>query len=82
MRELMSQSVPMPVARTASREEAELVSARLRDLGFDCLTLSDEELGLSFSDNAVKRVRSMTFDDERRDDLSGGRSGSDGSCVG
>jgi len=62
VRELMSQSGPVPVARTASREEAELVSARLRDLGFDCLTLSDEELG---SDNVVKRVRSMTFDDER-----------------
>jgi hypothetical protein len=61
----MSQNLPMPVARTASREEAELVSARLRDLGLDCLTLSDEDLGLSFSDNAVKRVRSMTFDDER-----------------
>jgi hypothetical protein len=60
--ELMSQSGPVPVARTASREEAELVSARLRDLGFDCLTLSDEELG---SDSVVKRVRSMTFDDER-----------------
>ena len=64
VRELMSQSVPLPVARTASREEADLVSARLRDLGLNCLTLSDEELGLSFSDNAVKRVRSMTFDDE------------------
>src|ERR1044072_9629819 len=51
VRELMSQSVPMPVARTASREEAELVSARLRDLGIDCLTLSDEELG---SENVVK----------------------------
>ena len=62
VRELMSQSGPVPVARTASREEAELVSARLRDLGLDCLTLSDEELG---SDNVVKRVRSMTFDDER-----------------
>ena len=62
VRELMAQSVPMPVARTASREEAELVSARLRDLGLECLTLSDEELG---ADNVVKRVRSMTFDDER-----------------
>ena len=61
VRELMSQSGPVPVARTASREEAELVSARLRDLGFDCLTLSDEELG---SDNVVRRVRSMTFDAE------------------
>ena len=64
VRALMSQSVPMPVARTASRDEAELVSARLRDLGFGCLTMSDEDLGLSFSDNAVKRVRSMTFDDD------------------
>ena len=61
VRELMSQSGPVPVARTASREEAELVSARLRDLGFDCLTLSDEELG---SNNVVRRVRSMTFDAE------------------
>ena len=61
VRELMSQSVPMPVARTASREEAELVSARLQDLGLDCLTLSDEDLG----DNALKRVRSMAFDDDR-----------------
>ena len=61
VRELVSQSVPMPVARTASREEAELVSVRLRDLGLDCLTLSDEELG---ADNVVKRVRSMSFDDD------------------
>ena len=60
---LMSQSVPMPVARTASREEAELVTDRLRDLGLTCITLSDEELGLLFSDNTVKRVRAMRFDD-------------------
>ena len=65
MRELMSQSVPLPVARTASREEAELVSARLRDLGFECLTLGDEDLGLSLSGNEVKRVRSMAFDEDR-----------------
>jgi hypothetical protein len=62
VRELMSQSVPMPVARTASREEAELVSARLQDLGLECLALSDEELG---SDSVVKRVRSIMLDDER-----------------
>src|SRR5215510_4528052 len=42
---LMSQSVPMPVARTASREEAELVTERLRDLGLTCTTVSDEDLG-------------------------------------
>jgi hypothetical protein len=60
---LMSQNVPMPVARTASREEAELVTQRLRDAGLTCITLSDEDLGLSFSDNTVKRVRAMRFDD-------------------
>ena len=62
VRELVSATVPMPVARTASREEAELVTERLRDLGLSCLTLSDEDLG---SDSSVKRVRSMTFDDDR-----------------
>ncbi|HKU77906.1 MAG TPA: hypothetical protein VJR02_28590 [Pyrinomonadaceae bacterium] len=60
---LMSQSVPMPVARTASREEAELVTERLRDLGLTCTTLSDDDLGLSFSDNTLKRVRAMRFDE-------------------
>ena len=61
--EVLAQGVPLPVARTASREEAELVSGRLRDLGFSCLTLGDEDLGLSFAENAVKRVRALTFAD-------------------
>src|ERR1044072_3037725 len=56
---LMSQSVPTPVARTASREEAELVTERLLSLGLTCTTLSDEDLGLS-----VKRVRAMRFDED------------------
>ena len=60
---LLSQSIPMPVARTASREEAELVTERLRDAGLACITLSDEDLGLSFSDNTLKRVRAMRFDE-------------------
>jgi len=66
VRELMSATVPLPVARTASREEAELLCERLRDLGLNCVTVSDEDLGLSFSENAVKRVRAMSFD---QDDL-------------
>jgi hypothetical protein len=65
MRQLASQSVPMPVARTSSHKEAELVTLRLRDLGLSCVTVSDEELGLSVSDNTVKRVRAISFDDER-----------------
>ena len=60
---VMSQTVPMPVARTASREEADLVTERLQDLGLTCTTLSDEDLGLLFSDSIVKRVRAMRFDD-------------------
>ena len=58
VRACLSQSVPMPVTYTASRMEAELVTERLNDLGLHCLTVSDNELG-----NAVRRVRSMTFDD-------------------
>ncbi len=60
---LMSYTAPMPVARTATREEAELVTERLRDLGVTCITLSDEELGSSFSENMVKRVRAMRWDE-------------------
>jgi hypothetical protein len=63
VQQLLSQSVPMPVARTASREEAELVTLRLRDLGLKCVTISDEELG---SSNVVKRVRAMSFEDDER----------------
>ena len=62
VQQLMSQNVPMPVARTVSREEAELVTLRLNDLGLRCMTVSDEELG---SSSSVKRVRAMSFDDER-----------------
>ena len=60
--EILSQALPLPVARTASREEAELVGERLRDLGMRSLMLSDHDLGLT--DNAVKRVKSMIFEDE------------------
>ena len=63
VQQLLSQNIPMPVARTASREEAELVTLRLKDLGLTCVTVSDEELGLS--ETNVKRVRAMSFDDER-----------------
>ena len=56
--DVMSQRVALPVTRTASRVEAELVTERLRELGLDCLTVSDDELG-----DRVRRVRSMVFDD-------------------
>src|SRR5690242_19701993 len=58
VRSYLSQSLALPVTHTASRVEAELVTDRLRELGLDCLTVSDDELG-----DAVRRVRSMAFDD-------------------
>ncbi len=58
VRACLSQGVPLPVTYTANRVEAELVTERMRELGLDCLTVSDDELG-----NAIRRVRSMTFDD-------------------
>jgi len=60
---LMSASVPMPVARTASREEADLVTERLMSLDLTCRTFSDDDLGLSSSDKSLKRVRAMRFDE-------------------
>jgi hypothetical protein len=56
--DVISQKVALPVTRTASGVEAELVTDRLRELGLECLTVSDDELG-----DAVRRVRSMAFDD-------------------
>ena len=63
VQQLVSQNVPMPVARTVSREEAELVTLRLNELGLRCVTVSDEELG---SSSSVKRVRAMSFEDDER----------------
>jgi hypothetical protein len=60
VRELLATKIPLPIARTASREEAELVCMRLGDLGLQCLTLSDDDLGVSL----VKRVKSMSFEDK------------------
>ena len=50
---LLAERTPLPVARTASREEAEVIAARLQELGFRVFTLRDE--------GAVTRVRSLSF---------------------
>jgi hypothetical protein len=60
LQEIVSQEIALPVARTASSEEAELVLLRLNDLGLQSVMLSDQDLGLA--ENVVKRVRSMSFD--------------------
>jgi hypothetical protein len=53
---------PLPLARTASIEEAELVFDRLHDVGIKVITLSDEELGLRTE--PVVRVRSLSLEAE------------------
>ena len=60
--EITSEGTALPVARTASREEAELVFNRLQDLELSCLNLGDQDLGLT--ENTVKRVKSMAFADD------------------
>ena len=75
VREIMSRSVPIPVTRTASFEECELVTQRMRELGLHCLTVSDCDLGLSYSENQVRRVRSVAFDDVSLTIKNGGAAG-------
>ncbi len=57
LQRIINERVPLPLARTASREEAELVFDRLRALGFAVVTLVDE--------GALRRVRSIAFDELR-----------------
>lgn len=52
---ILAEGVPLPLARTASREEAELILGRLQDLGFRVVTLVDE--------GSVRRVKSMAFEE-------------------
>ena len=54
---ILNERVPLPLARTASREEAELVFERLQALGFEVVTLVDE--------GSVRRVRAIAFDESR-----------------
>ena len=58
LRRIIAEKVPLPVACTASREEAELVLNRLRDIGLQTTMLSDDELG----ETSVKRIKSMSID--------------------
>lgn len=62
LKRILAANMPLPLARTASREEAQLIFDRLQSLSFNLLTLSDEDLGAT--DSFLKRVRSMSFTDE------------------
>ncbi len=62
LKRIIAEKIPLPVACTASREEAELVLSRLREVGLQTIVLSDDELGVS--ETSVKRIKSMTVDNE------------------
>jgi hypothetical protein len=59
---IVAEHIPLPVACTASREEAKLVFDRLHALGLQTITLSDDELGAS--ELSVRRIKSMSIDDQ------------------
>ncbi|HSE34245.1 MAG TPA: hypothetical protein VLA93_21910 [Pyrinomonadaceae bacterium] len=62
LEKLLATTHPMPIARTAAVEESELLADRLRDLGLQTETISDERLGVSA--RHVIRLRSIVFDDK------------------
>jgi hypothetical protein len=62
LQSLVSARAPLPLARTTSREEADLVVERLSDLGLETISLSDEELGLH--QDYLVRPRSFQIDEE------------------
>ena len=58
LQRIIAAKTPLPVAFTASREEAELVFNRLGDFGLQTIILSDDALN-----SAVKRVKGMKVDE-------------------
>ena len=63
LQRIVTEKRPLPVACTASSDEAELVLKRLAELGLQTLTLSDNELGIA-AGTSVKRVKAMNVDDQ------------------
>ena len=60
---LLATAQPLPLARTATLEESQLLADRLRDLGMQTETISDEQLGVS--EGNVIRVRSIVFHNDK-----------------
>jgi len=58
---ILKAQLPLPVARTAIREDAQLVQARLKEMNLSTLILSDTEL--MSQDNGIVRVRALSIDE-------------------
>ena len=61
LEKLIATNHPLPVARTLTSEEAQLVREKLTTFGVEAIVLSDEELGVT--DNSIARVRSVIFEE-------------------
>ena len=59
---ILRSQIPFPVACTSSREDAELVHARLTELGLSSLVLSDSKL--MSQENGIVRVRALNMDQD------------------
>jgi hypothetical protein len=54
LQRIINARLPLPLARTATREEADLVTKRLSDFGFDVFVVSDSELELEAPPSYVR----------------------------
>ena len=61
LQRIIDAPVPLPLARTETREESELIERKLSDLGLSSTVVSDVELGLAA---AVTQVRAANFTDK------------------
>lgn len=62
LRRLLSGPMPMPLARTDTLDEAELIERRLKSLGFESAIVSDADLLLR--ESPPTRLRSLSIDDD------------------
>ena len=58
---LLAADHPLPLARTASLEQSELLAERLREFGLQTETIADQKLAVS--ENNVIRIRSITLNE-------------------
>jgi hypothetical protein len=58
---LLSSTTPLPLARTGTREEAELIDRRLKVLGFETVIVSDKDLELR--ESPPIRLRSVSINE-------------------
>jgi len=59
---ILEAGVPLPVARTATLDDASLIESRLRALGTNALIVSDQELALE--DAAPQRLRTLELKED------------------